>query len=256
MDIVLVGVFTTTLWRNIYDCSLEELEESLLYALATNVAGDGRVVGLACYLVYLVDKDYSTLRLSNVIVGYLQQSGEYALHVLSHVASFCEHSSIDDSKGNVEQTGYGTCQERLSRSCGTSHNDVALLYIHAVVVSGLLKTFVVVIYSHREIALGVVLTDDIFVEERLYLTRLRNLLKLCFFFFFTVCCFVGIRTKIYLIDLLDAVVANHSAKTCHQETYLTFSPTAEATYVFCHYFFFFNTSSIIPYSRASSAVIQ
>ena len=72
--IVLVGVFPPAFWWDIYCCSLKEFQQSLLHALARHVACDARVVALACYLVYLVDEDYSPLCCLKVIVGHLQQA--------------------------------------------------------------------------------------------------------------------------------------------------------------------------------------
>ena len=61
MDVVLVGMLATSLWRHVDHCAFEQLEQALLDSLAADIARDGGVVALAGYLVYLVDEDNASL---------------------------------------------------------------------------------------------------------------------------------------------------------------------------------------------------
>ena len=164
VDILLVGMLAAALGRHVDNGSLQQFQQSLLHALAADVAGDRGVVGLAGYLVYLVDEDDASLGSLHVVVGHLQQSGQDALHVLADIAGLGEHGGIDDGEGHVQQLGDGAGQQRLARSRRAHHDDVRLLYLHAVVVVGLLQSLVVVIDRHGEVALGLVLPDDILVQ--------------------------------------------------------------------------------------------
>ena len=53
----LVGVFASSLRRNVHDRAFEYLQQCLLYPFAGYVARDGWVVAFTGYLVYLVDED-------------------------------------------------------------------------------------------------------------------------------------------------------------------------------------------------------
>lgn len=61
--VVLVRVLASALGGYVDHRAFEELEESLLHALAADVARDAGVVRLAGYLVDLVDEDDTALRL-------------------------------------------------------------------------------------------------------------------------------------------------------------------------------------------------
>ena len=86
LDEVLVGVLPAALRRHVGDGALEDLEQRLLDALAGDVAGDRRVVGLARDLVDLVDVDDPALGPRDVEVGRLDQPQEDVLDVLADVA--------------------------------------------------------------------------------------------------------------------------------------------------------------------------
>src|SRR5437660_658421 len=83
---VLVGMLAAALRRHGRDRSLDQLQQSLLHALAVNVPGDRRVVGLARALVDLVDIDDAALRLVDVVVAVLEQLLDDVLQVLADVA--------------------------------------------------------------------------------------------------------------------------------------------------------------------------
>ena len=86
------------------DAALKELEHGLLHAFSGDIAGDGGIVTLAGYLVYLVDEDDASLGPGHVIVSGLEQTGQNALHVLAHVSCLGQHGSVDDGEGYIEHT--------------------------------------------------------------------------------------------------------------------------------------------------------
>jgi hypothetical protein len=84
----LLWMFAAALWRHARDRPLHDLEERLLHAFARNVAGNRGIVGLAGYLIDLVDVDDAPLRALDVVVGRLQQLENDVLDVLADIAGF------------------------------------------------------------------------------------------------------------------------------------------------------------------------
>ena len=177
--VFLVRVLSSSLWRHVHHGAFQELQQSLLYALAAHIACDAWVVALSCYLVNFIDEHYSFLGCLNVVVGYLQQSGEDALYVLAHIAGLSEHCCVDDGERYVKHLGDGSCQQGFSSTCRANHDDIALLDLHTVVILWLLQALIVVVDSHGKILLRFVLSYDILVEVFLYLFRLWHLHILC-----------------------------------------------------------------------------
>ena len=229
MDIVLVGMLSASLGRHVDHCALKQLEQSLLYSLATDVACYRRVVALACYLVYLVDKHDASLGSLDIIICHLQQSREDALHVLAHVSCLGEHRGIDDGERHVEEFSYGACEQSLSRSGASHHDDVALLYLHAAIVGGLLESLVVIIYGHCQAFLRFVLSDDILVEIFLYLHRLWHGLRLEGLWFIRLCGYLG--RLVDAVCLFDTHVTDISVDTGDEQAALILRPSAEITFL-------------------------
>ena len=177
MDVILIRMLASTLWRYVHHSSLQEFQKSLLYTLSTYVAGDRWVVALAGNLVNLVDEDDTTLGSLHIIVGYLEQTGEDTLHILTYITSLGKYRSIHDGERYIEQLGNGTCQQCLTGTGTTHHDDVALFYFHAFLILRLLQTLIVIIDSNGKMTLGLFLSDDIFIEIFLDLHRLWHLLQ-------------------------------------------------------------------------------
>ena len=99
-----------------------------------------------------------------------------------------------------------------------------------------------VVDGYRQIALGLVLTDDVLVEVVFYLTGLGHVFQLKLDS-------VGFldrretRFLYYLICLTCAVFTDKAADTRDEQFHISFATSAEIT-LFLH--FFFSTSSIIP----------
>ena len=107
-------MLATTLGGHIHHRSLEQLQEPLLHALATHVAGDAGVVALTGNLIYLVNEDDTAFGSLHVEVGHLQQSAQDALHILTHMTGLGQHRCIDNGEGHVQLLGNGTSQQGLT----------------------------------------------------------------------------------------------------------------------------------------------
>src|SRR5262249_43325193 len=143
-------------------------------ALARNVAGDRRVVGLAADLVDLVDIDDAALGALDVIVGGLQQLEDDVLDVLADIAGLGERGRIRHGEGHVEDARQRLRQQRLAGAGRADQQDVRLRELDVVVLGLMVETLVVIMDRDREHLLSVILTDDIVVENFAYLLRSRN----------------------------------------------------------------------------------
>ena len=127
-------VLAPALGRDGGDRALEQLEKRLLHALAGDVAGDGRVLALAGYLVYLVDIDDAALGLLHVEIRGLEQLEQDVLHVLAHIAGLGQRGGVGDGEGHAQHLGQRLREEGLAGAGGADEQDVALLQLHVVLV--------------------------------------------------------------------------------------------------------------------------
>ena len=132
LDVFLVGVLAPALGRHVGDGALDDLQQRLLHPLAGDVAGDGRVVGLAGDLVDLVDVDDAGLGPGDV-AGGLDQPQQDVLDVLADVAGLGQRGGVGDREGHVEQLGQRLRQQRLAAAGRADQQDVALLQLDVVV---------------------------------------------------------------------------------------------------------------------------
>ena len=181
LDELLVGVLAPALGRHRGDCPLEDLEQRLLDALARHVAGDRRVLALAGDLVDLVDVDDPRLGPLDVEVGGLDQLEEDVLDVLADVPRLGERRRVGDGKRDVEHTGERLGEVGLAAAGWAEEQDVRLLQLDIVATDAdgllVLDPPVVVVDRDGEDLLGVVLADDIVVEERADLTRVGQVVE-------------------------------------------------------------------------------
>src|SRR6185295_14061625 len=168
---LLLRVLASALGRDVRDRALDDLEERLLHALARDVTGDARVLGLARDLVDLVDVDDAPLSALDVVVGGLEQVDDDVLDVLAHVAGLGEAGGVGDGERDVEDAGQGLGEQRLAAPGGAEQKDVALLQLHVVHRDLGLDALVVVVDRDREDLLRPLLPDDVLVEDRLDLAR-------------------------------------------------------------------------------------
>ena len=134
LDELLVGVLAAPLGRHRRGGALQDLQQRLLHALAGDVAGDRRVLGLAGDLVDLVDVDDAGLGLLDVVVGGLDELEEDVLDVLADVAGLGEGGGVGDGERHVEHAGQGLGQQRLAAAGGADEQDVRLRQLDLVVV--------------------------------------------------------------------------------------------------------------------------
>ena len=145
MDILLVWVLPSALWRYVHHRPFQQFQESLLHAFTTHVTGDAGIIALTSDLVNLINEDNTSLCSSHVIVGNLQQTGQDALHVLTHIASLCKDCRIYDGKRYVKKLGNGLGKQGLSRTRAADHDDITLFDLHAIPVLGLLESLIMII---------------------------------------------------------------------------------------------------------------
>src|SRR5690606_15814451 len=86
LDKLLLRMLAPGSRRHIGDAALDDLEQSLLHTLATDVARDaGVIAALARDLVDLVDINNAISGALGVPAGILQQPNKDALHIFAHI---------------------------------------------------------------------------------------------------------------------------------------------------------------------------
>src|SRR5262249_17923394 len=110
----------------------------------------------------------------DVVVGGLQQLEDDVLDVLADIAGFGERGRIRHGEGHVEDARQRLRQQRLAGAGRADQQDVRLRELDVVVLGLMVETLVVIVDRDREHLLGVILTDDIVVENFAYLLRGRN----------------------------------------------------------------------------------
>jgi len=104
----------------------------------------------------------------------LQQLEDDVLDVLADVAGFGERGRISHGEGHIEDARERLRQQRLAGAGRTDQQDVRLRQLDVVVLGLVVETLVVIMDRDGEHLLGVILTDDIVVENFAYLLRGRN----------------------------------------------------------------------------------
>ena len=131
----------------------------------------------------------------------------------------------------MQQLGDGTRQQGFSRTRTAHHDDVRLFNLHIIAAVFLQQTFVVIVHRNRQEALGIVLPDDILVEESLDFHRLGQFLQVQFAG--TVLAFVLQSLLRYLVSLHGTAVADEAVHSRNQESHFIFRPPAKAASVLC-----------------------
>ena len=166
VNVVLVRMFATTFGGNIDNASFEEFKHTLLHSFSAHIARDGWVVALTRNLIDFVNENDTALSFFHIEIGHLEQTREYAFHVFAHVSCFGEDCCIYNGERNLEELGNGASQERLTRTRGADHHNVALLNFYRIVFVFVFveNAFVVVVDSNREIFFCCILSDDILIK--------------------------------------------------------------------------------------------
>ena len=166
-------MLAAALRRHIGDRAFEDLQQRLLHAFAGDIAGDRGVLVLAADLVDLVDIDDAGLRAGYVAVGGLQQLQDDVLDILAHVAGLGQRGGVDNGERHIQHLGQRLRQQRLAGARRAHQQDIRLRQLHIVAARPVhLDALVVVVDRDRELLLRGVLADDVFVQERLYLSGL------------------------------------------------------------------------------------
>src|SRR5580693_769618 len=174
---LLVGMLAPALRRDVGDRSFQNLQQGLLHAFAGNIAGNRGILVLAPDLVDFVNVDDAGLGAAYVALSRLQKFQDDVLDILAHIAGFGQRGGIDNGERHIEHASQSLRQQRLPRPRRTDEHDVRLAQLDAVV--GLLPVhedaLVVVVNRHSQLLLGLLLADDVFIEEGLDLLRLGQL---------------------------------------------------------------------------------
>ncbi len=177
LDELLVRVLAAPLRRDVGDRAFQDLEQGLLHALSRDVAGDRGVLPLAGDLVHLVDVHDAALGLLLVVAGRLVELQDDVLDVLADVAGLGQGRGVHDREGHGQELRQGLGEEGLARPGGPDQEDVRLLEldVELAVLLQVVDPLVVVVDSHGQLLLGLVLADHVPVEELLDLLRLGEL---------------------------------------------------------------------------------
>jgi len=174
LDEVLVRMLAPALGRYRGHGAFDQFQQGLLDALARDVAGNRRVVGLARNLVDLVDVDDTALGLFDFVVAALQQLLDDVLDVLAHVARFGQRGGVGDDERHIQHARQGLGQQGFTRTGRTDEQDVALGQLDVVLLAEVLEALVMVVHRHRKNALGGLLPDHVLVEQFGDLVRRRQ----------------------------------------------------------------------------------
>ena len=238
MDVFLVGMLATALWRHIDHGTLKKFEQSLLHTLATHVARDARVIALAGYFIYFINEYDAPLRSSHIEIGYLKQARQDAFHIFAHVSGFGEDGGIHNGERHIQQLGYRARQQGFARTGTSHHNDITLFYLHTRIIFWLLQSLIMIVDRNRQITFGFVLTDDILVQIFLDVFWLWNFLQ---FKVSIICMGIGISPKQTrrlnnLISLLGTIFANEPIQSRYQKFNFFLASSTEAAHFLRHLF--------------------
>ena len=216
-------MFPTALRRYGGNCSLEDLQKGLLDTFTRYIACDRGVLRLACDLVDLIDVDDALLGSLGVEICSGDDLEQDVLDVLTHIPRLGEGGRVSNGKRHIEKSRQGLSHQRLAGASWPDHENVRLLELDLVLRAPLSSShaFVVVVHSHGEHLLGLVLAHHVLVEESIDLMRLgefgeRDLLRV---------------RELLLDDLvaqLDALITDVHTRPCDQLSDLLLGLAAEA----------------------------
>src|SRR5690606_16893865 len=105
LDEFLMRMLASALRRNRGYSAFQYFEQRLLNAFSGYIARNRWILGLARYLINLIDIDNPALSLLHVIVSSLNQLKQNILNILAHIASFRQGSSIRDRERHIQNLG-------------------------------------------------------------------------------------------------------------------------------------------------------
>src|SRR5581483_3676017 len=170
-------MLSPALRRDIGNRAFQNFQQCLLNAFAGNVARDRGVFVFATDLIDFVDIDDAGLGPSYIALGGLQQLQDNVLDVFADVARFGERGGVHNSERDVQHLCQSLGQQGLARAGRTDQKDVGLGQFDAVA-SPLpvhIDPLVVVVHGDCQLLLGLLLADDVFIQEGLDLLGLGKL---------------------------------------------------------------------------------
>ncbi|CAB4373141.1 unannotated protein [freshwater metagenome] len=171
-------VLASALRRNRSGCAFKNLQKCLLHTFTGNVASDRGVLGFTSDLVDFIDVDDAGFGFLHVVIGGLDQLEQDVLDVLTHITGLGESRGIGNSERNVQHASQCLGKKRLAATGGTNKQDVGFRQFNVVALgNAVLNAAVVVVHRYRENALGLLLPDDVVVQEFKNLDRLGKLFK-------------------------------------------------------------------------------
>ena len=124
MQALLIRVLSAALRRNVGNCTLDYLEQSLLNALTAYITGDGHILRLSCDLVDLIDINDASLGSLDIIISRLNKSEKHVLNVIANVTCLGKGGRIGYCKGNVKYLCKGLSKQCLTDTCGAQKDNV------------------------------------------------------------------------------------------------------------------------------------
>ena len=226
-------MLSAALGRNTGNRAFQDLQKRLLNALARNVSRDRNILGLSADLVDLVDIDDAVLGPFDIIVRCLNDLQQNVFNILAHIAGFCQRRRIGDGERNVQKSCQRLGKKRFTGTCGAQHQNVAFLQLHVQILCGA-DTLIVIVDSNRKGLFGIILANDVVVEDGVDLFRFQKIDVPVIQHFGIV------FAKLFFEDLgtdPDAFVTDKRAvRTCDQLAYLIFGLLAEGAPDFGFFF--------------------
>ena len=160
--------------RDFHFRPFQELEHALLDRFTADIPGID--ILLFGDLIDLIHKDNALLTFFHVIVRRFQELGDHALDIIADIAGFRQGSGVADGKGHIQQPCQGPDNIGLAAAGGADQEDVGFLDLDLIHRSRF-DPLIVVIGGNGNDLLGMILTDDIFVQLFLDLVGCRDVVN-------------------------------------------------------------------------------
>ena len=157
-------MLASTLWRHAGNRTLDQLEECLLHTFTGDISGNGNIFGFLGDLIDLINIDNAHLGCLDIKICCLDQLEQDVLYIFTYITCLCQCRSICDGKRYAKDTGKCLCQQCLSATGRSQHEDIALLQFHINVLSGC-DALVMIIHCDGKYLFCLILTDDIIIQK-------------------------------------------------------------------------------------------
>ena len=177
-------MLSAALRRNVGNGSLHYLQQSLLNALARNIAGDRAVFALAGDLIYFVDKDDPPFRLAHIEIRRLNKPKKDIFNILADISGFGKRCRIGYGKGHIQHPCKRLRQQSFADARGPEQKDIAFADLYIVFrrltarCRKRVYTLVMVVNGDGKCPFRFVLTDNILVQLGFQLRRFGQLYQI------------------------------------------------------------------------------